>query len=101
MKLNRSVSGVLAVIAVALACGCSTTRLTHALNGPLTGQNPRAVDPNLTGTTNLMSAEMAGPAPKVGVSKAHLSNDYDTLGSTKETRRDDGSRRGGGFGTSK
>jgi hypothetical protein len=61
-----------------------------------------------------MSAQLAGPAPRVG--KSHLvvddlSNDDIESGSTnvsgsdldapKEARRSDGSRRGGGFGSSK
>jgi hypothetical protein len=97
MKLVRLMSGVLAATAVALACGCSTSPAP----APRTAQNSASqVDPNLSGTTNLMSAELAGPAPKVGVGTAHLTND-DQLDAPKEVRRSDGSRRGGGFGSSK
>jgi len=99
MKLDRLMSGVFAAAAVALACGCSAS----SAPAPRTAQNSAQqaqVDPNITGTTNIMSAELAGPAPKVG--KAHLANDDDdSLDAPKEVRRSDGSRRGGGFGSSK
>ena len=101
MKLDRFVSGALAAAAVALVCGCSSTP-----SAPRTAQNAGrsadatgAVDPNVSGTTNLMSAEIPGPAPKVG--KAHLANDDDDNDVPKDARRSDGSRRGGGFGSSK
>ena len=102
MKLDRLMSGVFAAAAVALGCGCSTS-LAPA---PCTAQNwaqHGQVDPNVTGTTNIMSAELAGPAPKVGVGKAHLANDEGglDLDAPKEARLSDGSRRGGGFGSSK
>jgi len=100
MKLDRLMSGVFAAAAVALACGCSAS----SAPAPRTAQNSAQhgqVDPNVTGTTNIMSAELAGPAPKVGVGKAHLTDDDDSLDAPKEVRRSDGSRRGGGFGSSK
>ena len=103
MKLVRSMSGsALAAMSLAalLACasGCSAT----------TSQAPRTASlSNVAGTTSLMSAEISGPAPKVG--KSHLAvdeADSDVDGTIadesapKEARRSDGSRRGGGFGTS-
>lgn len=104
MKLDRLMSGVLAAAAVALACGCNSTA-SLAAPAPRTAQNSvsqqQAVDPNVSGTTSLMSAELSGPAPKVGVGKAHLADDDDQLDAPKEARRSDGSRRGGGFGSSK
>jgi hypothetical protein len=104
MKLDRSTSfaGSLAAmcLAAAFACGCSATTTSHGAQA--------ANVSNVAGTTNLMSAELAGPAPKVG--KAHLAvdeadSDVDTAGladdsAPKEARRSDGSHRGGGFGTS-
>lgn len=102
MKLVRSMPGsALAAMSLAalLFCGCSAT----------TSQAPRTATAslsNVAGTTSLMSAEISGPAPRVG--KAHLAIDEaDYADSTssdesapKEARRSDGSRRGGGFGTS-
>jgi hypothetical protein len=100
--------------AVLLACGCSSTAqpARTACNANVS---------NVAGTTSLMSAEIPGPAPKVG--KAHLAvdeADSDAVDATsdvndapshapspshalsqpKEARPSDGSRRGGGFGTS-
>lgn len=106
MKLNRFSSMTVAAAAVAFACGCSTPSSTAGL-GPKTAQTAPA---NVTGTTNLMSAQMAGPAPKVG--KAHLVVDDDIESASsvtndaasdapKTARRSDGSRRGGGFGSTK
>lgn len=105
MKLIRSSPLTVAAAAVALACGCSTPSSTAGL-GPKTSQTAPA---NVTGTTNLMSAQMAGPAPKVG--KAHLVVDDKESSSSvsddaasdapKTARRSDGSRRGGGFGSTK
>jgi hypothetical protein len=115
MKLDRLAFsqsfglGVALVATVALACGCSTsvpsvTRTASA--APLSAEAA-----SIAGTTNLMSARLSGPAPKVG--KAHLavdeleSSDDIESGSTSESdapkaaRRSDGSRRGGGFGSSK
>lgn len=102
MKLVRSTPGsALAATSLAalLFCGCSATA----------SQAPRTASlSNVAGTTSLMSAEISGPAPKVG--KSHLAideadSDIDATttsdeGAPKEARRSDGSRRGGGFGTS-
>ena len=103
MKLVRSTPGsALAAMSLAalLFCGCSATA----------SQAPRTASlSNVAGTTSLMSAEISGPAPKVG--KSHLAideadSDIDATttsdeGAPKEARRSDGSRRGGGgFGTS-
>ena len=101
MKLVHLLSGAFAVAAVALACGCSTA----STRAPLAANATNI--PNVAGTTELMSAELPGPAPKVG--KAHLVVDSDDLvGSSqsddsapKEARRSDGSHRSGAFGTSK
>jgi hypothetical protein len=106
MKLDRWMSGALTTAAVvaaaALACGCASTTKTTACAPMMSNEAAR-----VPGTTNLMSAQMPGPAPKVG--KSHLAIDEDLEGPTdsvsdvdapKEPRRSDGSRRGGGFGTS-
>ncbi|MDB4937621.1 MAG: hypothetical protein JWP87_4593 [Labilithrix sp.] len=119
MKLDRLVSGawfaaglVALVTTAALASGCSNS-VTPAktASGDATAEARAAAAGNVTGTTNLMSAQIPGPAPKVG--KAHLAVDEsdpqldsDTPAQTdadppKEARRSDGSRRGGGFGSSK
>jgi len=106
MKLDRltSVTRSLATVglAAAFACGCSATTSSQA---PQT-----AIVSNVAGTTNLMSAELAGPAPRVG--KAHSTlqrvdeSDFDVDANNsdesapKEARRSDGSHRGGSFGTS-
>jgi hypothetical protein len=105
MKLVRSTSGsALAAMSLAAllfcAAGCSATA----------SQPPRTASlSNLPGTTSLMSAEISGPAPRVG--KSHLAideadSDVDATTTSdesapKEARRSDGSRRGGGFGSSK
>jgi hypothetical protein len=80
----------------------------------LAANGSSAAVPTNVGTTNIMSAEMLGPPPRVG--KAHLavdevSEDSMDIGSAgnvqseestpKEARRSDGSRRGGGFGSMK
>lgn len=109
MKLDRLMSGVSAAIAVAslLACGCSSTA-TRAANSAA----QQAMLDERTATTQLMSAQVAGPAPKVGKSHVALeglgadetdsaSDTADELGAPKDARRSDGSRRGGHFGTSK
>ena len=102
MKLDRLMTCAFAAAAVALACGCSSAPSASA---PVkTASAASAMDATLgttVGTTNLMSAELSGPAPRVG--KAHLAVDDDSLDAEqpKEARRSDGSRRGGGFGTSK
>jgi hypothetical protein len=115
MKLDRLAFsqsfglGAALVATVALACGCSTsvpsvTRTASA--APLSAEAA-----SIPGTTNLMSARLSGPAPRVG--KAHLavdelesSDDIESASTNesdapKEARRSDGSRRGGGFGSSK
>ena len=101
MKLDRLMSGAFAAAAVALACGCSST---SAISAPakLAQATPQSELALTTGgTTSLMSAQIPGPAPKVG--KAHLAVD-DELGdqdAPKDARHSDGSRRGGGFGSAK
>lgn len=95
-------------LAAAFACGCSATTSSHAPQS--------ATVANVAGTTNLMSAELAGPAPRVGkahstlqrIDEADFDLDTTTLAASasadesapKEARRSDGSHRGGGFGTS-
>jgi hypothetical protein len=95
MKLDRLVRVALVAVTVVLGCACSTA--VPAVS---------AAAPSASGTTSLMSAQIAGPAPKVG--KAHLAVDEaDAIEAAsnddapKATRRSDGSRRGGGFGTTK
>ena len=111
MKLDHSMSGACAAatLAVALACfacGCSSSAACVA-SSP--AQQQAALD-GRTATTQLMSAQLAGPAPRVG--RAHLAVEQgetgdtatdlaDELNAPKEARRSDGSRRSGGFGTSK
>lgn len=106
MKLDRLLSGACAAVAVALAClacGCSST----ATRAPNSAAQQAALDER-TATTELMSAQLSGPAPRVG--KAHLAIEEDgataeggaeELSAPKEARRSDGSRRSGHFGTSK
>jgi hypothetical protein len=107
MKLVRSMSGgafaALSFAALLSCAGCSAT------TSPATSR-VAASNANVAGTTNLMSAEIPGPAPKVG--KAHLAideadsdavdatSDANDLTQPKDARPSDGSRRGGGFGTS-
>jgi hypothetical protein len=104
MKLDRTISAALATALVSLAClvgGCSSAPASvKSASSPA----DLATIPNTVGTTNLMSAELQGPAPKVG--KAHLAVDDESFEPTssdepKEARRSDGSHRRGGFGTSK
>jgi hypothetical protein len=89
------------VVTAAFASGCNAT----------TAQAPQTAsvaDVAVAGTTSLMSAELAAPAPRVG--KSHLAVDdaadstVDTTNSDesapKEARRSDGSHRGGSFGMS-
>lgn len=108
MKLDRfssvGLSGaLLATVATvaAFACGCSAT----TAQAPQTAMSASAA--NVAGTTSLMSAELAAPAPRVG--KSHLAvdaADFDTdttnadESAPKEARRSDGSHRGGSFGMS-
>lgn len=110
MKLDRSMSGAcaaatLAVVLACFACGCGAAS-TSAARSPA---QEAALDER-TATTQLMSAQLAGPAPKVG--RAHLTVEQDEagdpatglaerLGAPKEARRSDGSRARGHFGTSK
>jgi len=121
MKLDRFA----AIALVAFGCGCSATASTPTRTASVESSESRtpygvydayavqsATVPNAVGTTNLMSAELAGPAPRVG--KAHLAIDegaapddsFDTSVNSdessrapKEARRSDGSHRGGSFGT--
>ena len=115
MKLDRlAFSQSIALVAtVALACGCSTSSMPSVHTASAAPLSAEAA--NIAGTTNLMSAQLAGPAPRVG--KAHLAGDQlaqpgdiesvSTSGSgseleaPKEARRSDGSHRSGGFGSSK
>jgi hypothetical protein len=123
MKLDRfafgrsfaGLGGLAATLAtLALASACSSSTVSPARTASAAPLSAEAA--SIPGTTNLMSAQLAGPAPKVG--KAHLAVDSDArdaaddieTGSTvdsdspdspKEARRSDGSRRGGGFGSSK
>ena len=121
MKLGRlafsqSRLGFALVATVALACGCSTSSMPGLHTARAATQEGRlsAEAANVVGTTNLMSAQLAGPAPKVG--KAHLAGDDfaqsgdiesgstgsgNELDGPKEARRSDGSHRSGGFGSSK
>lgn len=118
MKLDRLAFsqsfglGIALVATVALACGCSSSMPSSGGARTASAAPLSAEAANVPGTTNLMSARLAGPAPRVG--KAHLvvddlsSPDDIESGSTsseldapKEARRSDGSRRGGGFGSSK
>lgn len=115
MKLDRFASGATYAVGfglcVALAAGCSSSATNAAPRTTAAAAASQSQVPNAVATTNLMSAEIPGPAPRVG--KAHLAvDDGDmSVGDTgnvaseentpKEARRSDGSRRGGGFGTSK
>ena len=119
MKLDRLTSGACAALAVAslLSSGCSPASAASPASSAAVrsadGAAQRAMLDEHAATTQLMSAQVAGPAPKVG--RSHLTapepdaddaddavNDpTDQLGATKGARRSDGSRRGGHFGTSK
>ena len=101
MKLDHLTFAVSAVLAASLACGCSAT----------TSRAPQTASvPNVAGTTSLMSAELAGPAPRVGKSHSTLqgadeadsfdANANDDESAPKEARRSDGSHRSGSFGMS-
>jgi hypothetical protein len=102
MKLDRLLSGACAaVVASLLVCGCASSTPEPA-NTPA---KLAALD-GRTGTTELMSAQLAGPAPRVG--KAHLDVQEPVseetsieLGAPKEGRGSDGSRRSGNFGSVK
>lgn len=112
LAFSRSLGlGVSLVATLALACGCSSSMPSSGFARTASAAPLSVEAANVPGTTNLMSARLAGPAPKVG--KAHLA--VDDLASEgdiesgvasesdapKEARRSDGSRRGGGFGSSK
>ena len=111
-RQSRIGLGVALVATVALACGCSTSSMPAVHTASAAPLSAEAA--NVAGTTNLMSAQLAGPAPKVG--KAHLAGDDlaqpgdiesgsttsgDELDAPKAARRSDGSHRSGGFGSSK
>ncbi len=103
---GRSVCGA---VALAGLLGCSSA--TGSIKRPSWNDQGQAAVSNATGTTQLMSAQLAGPAPKVG--KSHLAVDpeddsagsagpaADALGAPKEARRSDRTRPGGHFGSSK
>jgi len=104
MKLNRMMSGACAALAVASLLGCSST----SPRAPKTAQSDAALDER-GASTELMSAQLAAPAPKVG--KSHLFvDDEETpsvaprsneLGAPKDGRPSDGSRCSGHFGSTK
>lgn len=117
MKLVRTTSGSAFAACAGLAAmsfvslfagGCSATA-----SAPVRTASARSTTSSATGaevgTANLMSAELSGPAPRVG--KAHLAldesdsdadatnSDADENAPPKEARRSDGSHRSGSFGT--
>lgn len=104
MKLDHFLVGGVAVLAVSLACGCSSSVRPAA-----TAAAPEA--PAAASTTQLMSAETslgtpagfggAGQtaAPKVGKS-SRATEEEEALGAPKEPRRH-GAYRDSRFGTSK
>lgn len=100
MKLERLLSGGCAasIVAGLLACGCSnsSSRATKSV------ADQAAVD-DRTATTELMSARIEGPAPKVGKSHAATTStdDADELSAPKDARPSDGSHRAGNFGSAK
>lgn len=104
MKLNQMMSGACAAIAVASLLGCSSS----ASLAPKTVHNDPALEGRVA-TTQLMSAQLAAPAPKVG--KIHrVVDDEETatamprsneLGAPKDGRPSDGSRCSGHFGSEK
>jgi hypothetical protein len=102
MKLNQMMSGACAAVVVASLLGCSSSS-----RAPMTAQSEAALDGRVA-TTQLMSAQLAAPAPKVG--KSHLVvDDEETapaprsneLGAPKDGRPSDGSRCSGHFGSTK
>lgn len=104
MKLFAWTSGACAAVAIgSLLCGCSSSSRS---SGPRVAQSPATLS-EATSTTQLMSAQLPAPTPKVG--KSHLAVDdlvdatdvSDELSLPKEARRSDGTRRGGHFGTTK
>lgn len=103
MKLNRMMSGACAAFVVASLLGCSSS----SSRAPKTAHGDAALDERVA-TTELMSARLAAPAPKVG--KSHLVVDEETpsvaprsneLGAPKDGRPSDGSRCSGHFGSTK
>ena len=104
MKLDRLMSCAFAAAAVALACGCSTTAVV-ARPSAVSAAPPVAVVDDATATTSLMSADLPGPAPRVGklIGKSHgtVGALEDVGDAAKEARPSDGSRRSGAFGTTK
>ncbi len=104
MKLNRKMSGACAALVVASLLGCSSS----SSRAPKTAQSDAALDGRVA-TTELMSAQLAAPAPKVG--KSHLVVDDEEaasvaprsneLGAPKDGRPSDGSRCSGHFGSTK
>ena len=95
MKLERWISGAAVALFVS---GCSAAPL-----GP-PGKAPAAQPvSDAVAITQLMSAELPGPSPKVGKPQINASDEVDTgdLDAPKDVRREDGSRRSGGFGTTK
>jgi hypothetical protein len=98
-------SAIVAALAstATFASGCSAT----TAQAPQTATGASLANGSVAGTTSLMSAELAAPAPRVG--KSHLAVDdaadfdVDTMNSEsapKEARRSDGSHRSGSFGMS-
>ena len=103
MKLVRLMSGACAAAAVASLLGCSSSSSLAAKSA----QKQAVLDARVA-TTELMSAQLAGPAPRVG--KIHRIVDEesgpaaassDELGGPKDVRPSDGSHRSGRFGTTK
>jgi hypothetical protein len=90
-----------ALAVVSLGCGCS------AGVAPAVGRPSVAPDPSVIAITSVMSAQLPGPAPRVG--KSHLAVDEEPEGpgapqdseAPKTSRRSDGSRRSGSFGALK
>ncbi len=112
-SLGTALVALVALVAtVALACGCGTSSMPSVRTASAAPLSAEAA--TIAGTTNLMSAKLVGPAPKVG--KAHLAGDDfaqpgdiesgganggSELDAPKGARRSDGSHRSGGFGSSK
>lgn len=109
MKLDRLTSGVIAAgaaLMLTFASGCTPAGAPPAPRTTAGALESSRAGANVTGTTSLMSAQMAGPAPKVGKprlagSAAASDEDESDIELPKSARRSDGSRRGGGFGSSK
>ena len=105
MKLNQRMSGACAAIAVASLLGCSSSSSL----APKTAQNDPALLDGRVATTQLMSAQVAAPAPKVGKTHRVVDDEATTtatprsneLGAPKDGRPSDGSRCSGHFGSEK